>query len=1847
MIQRYFWQALALCLLLCSVWNTGIAQDVRIDEAASISACDGTFFDSGGALNGYGANENFVTTICSEGGAGSHIKLLFREVNLFTEDQFCIFDGTSTADPLIACATDFTTLTNTDLIAISPREPIAIQASIENASGCLTISFNSDGANEGEGWRAEISCIPACQQIEAFIVDSDPAIQPIDTGWVDACIGQRIFLSADGLFPEEGTFYNHRDSSEYIWDFGDGTVKYGKNVDHTYMESGGYSVQLQIQDQLGCVNTNFAGQRVRISTKPDFDVQGDLSQICSGDTISLSAGVNAPNANDIITVSPTQGEFLAQRIRSDSLPLPDGTGELYSTSVRFTDFNPGQVLEDVNDLRSICLNIEHSYMRDLEIRLTCPSGESVILHDYPGRTGARTVLLGEPIDNDGDIIRPGVGYDYCWTPNAVNGTWIEFARGNNSISTLPAGDYNSFDPMEDLLGCPLNGEWSISVEDLWAFDNGFIFSWGIEFNPDLYPDLETFMPQIVDFNWVDNPSVVSATNSDLVASPVNAGQAAYTFSVMDDFGCTYDTAVAVTVLPLTSEDCYSCQSFLTPIPDTTLCEGETVDLNAGPNFVFQEVGFAAFPMYDQLGFPNHPPGQGYESSIEVTDVYPGIITDPEEDIVSVCIDIETAETDWVSDLNIYLRTPNGSLLTLSRGNGGAGSNYTNTCFTPTATTRIEDGEAPFTGDFQPEGNWGNLLGISSIGTWTLLVDDANGPQLGTLNSWSITFNSRNTITYNWTPAEGLSCTNCPNPTAQPTNTTIYTVETTDVFNCTDAQTITIGSASDYIAPAINCGITDIRQLTFNWDDPSSIGTYEISIDGGDWELPNNGNLSHILNGLGVNQEVAVEIRPFIPNSPANCTIETVSSSCIYDACALNLVAVGEPDTVSCPGVEDGSISFSIREATLPFTITLDTDDALSSTDTFITFDGLAAGDHQIVVMDADECIDTLNFVIFSPPIIDLVANIQNVSCKDGSDASIEITPSGGTGALRLNWDDGTSANQLTDLSAGSYGLVITDGLNCQTDTTFTITEPDSLLVTLDIISASCSDAIDGTATAIPIGGTGTVSFRWNNNATTATIASLPPATYAVTVTDENGCINNAEGEVISPEPLVVSNVSIQNVDCFGNSTGQAIVDVIGGTMPYDYLWNDPLGQASDTIRLLAVGTYEVQITDQNNCTTSQIVTITEPEPLQLSIDATDVNCFDGSDGTAIAVVDGGTLPYQYAWSDSATQTTQTALNLVAGMYNVDVVDANNCEIGTTIEIDQPLAPITATIEQTFVSCHATANSEASITVTGGTGPNYAYEWSNRQTGALATNLDTINYTVTVTDENRCTAIFETGKIADHPAFNININSTLPSCFGSTDGQLGATVRRGGTGMGYQYEWNTNPVVNDFLVENVNGGRDYTVTVTDDQGCEGVETIPLPQPDPIVITTDSTDVLCFGGSDGVASITNVRGGNRGYNYLWDASANSVTTPVVTDLAAGIYEVTVTDTLGCFTTTSVQIVQPDDLQLTSEMRPTNCNGSANGAINVSIEGGIPSYELLWSTNDLTSKIDGLTAGTYTITVTDANNCELVEAIDVTQPEPIEVAIIQLPITCAGGRDGGIEIEVTGGTVPYGYSIDNKNFRGSATFLGLSAQSYDVFIQDRNGCEALATVQLTDPPAFQVAIQPTNETIDINEGEELQLFAEAVNGTGKVDFVWSPSYVDSTMSISCTECFNPTVMPTATISYELYGLDEAGCEATDFIQIRVLKNRTVLVPTGFTPNGDNLNNRLLVHGTQGTIIKTFKVFDRWGELVYEAVEFPVNDESIGWDGIFRGSEMPSGVYVWYLEAEFNDGMTELFKGSTMLIR
>lgn len=1518
-IYRYPFSFLWLFLFLL-VSGSVSGQNYNIDQETRVVTCEGFFFDSGGQDDFYSSNENQSITFCSDQSDGSHIQLVFTAPDIAPGDQLCFFDGEDSNAPRLSCSSDFL-----------PGSPFIIQATAANTSGCLTVTFQSDTDNQGEGWAADINCIPSCQTIQAEITETSPVVSPADTGYIDACPEQQIELKARGRYPQNGLSYEHSDSSaRFEWNFGDGTIAVGPEVSHEYLKPGGYTVQLTITDQFGCRSTNFINQRVRISTRPDFQVAGDVpTQICADDTIALNAVVNRLDSGKAVSVVPTEGSFQFGGIRSDSLPLPDGTGTAYETSIEFSDFLPGQTLTDVNDLLGICLNIEHSWMRDLEISIRCPDGSDVLLHDHRGQVGG-SVFLGIPDDRDNFAIKPGVGYDYCWTPDAERPNWLDYAN-ENTPSTLPPGDYQSVESLRELVGCPLNGEWTIRVEDLWGQDNGFIFSWGINFDPSLFPNLETFTPEIVSSGWKQSPYVFYESIDSLAAAPQNAGQACYTYEVTDDYGCRYDTTVCVKVLPPTHPECFDCQNNLGPVRDTAICEDEQAPLDLRSNRNLDTtLTFEIFPDY-AVGAANHPPETPYVSILEISGVQPNILSDPTVQILSVCVDMET---DWAEDINLSLRAPDGREMTLSAGNGGEGDNFSGTCFTPTATVPIRTGDAPFTGDFQPDGDWAELAGTAINGNWSLVVSDAAGPaEVGRLLQWSISFLSTNEISYTWSPSAGLSCTDCPDPVATPTATTDYIISSSDLYGCTQSDTLTVGVASDAVPPEVTCTVSEEdAEITFSWASSGERFESRLLTNGNPegWIPQSTGN-TLTFDDLQRRDELTLQLRYYLGATPENCTFQLSEATCTYLPCEMETQILEAPTALDCFGDSDASVTIGAAGGDPPYTFSLDDTGVIQDTG---AFSGLSSGDHFVVVRDTGVCVDTVRFVV---------------------------------------------------------------------------AQPDSMTVDIAQVEQGCPGTMDNQATATAAGGNGGYSFQW--------------------------------------------------------SDGQ---------------------------------------------------------------------------GTATAV-----------------------------------------------------------------------------------------------------NLDSLRYGVTVTDDRGCTAT-DTLTMEDLPDFNPNVIQSSPTCFGDSDGQLAVNFVEGGLSQDpndYRFQWSTGDT--SRIVENLTGGQAYQVTVTSRQNCVVTVERVLRQPSQITFDLQADDILCSSGQAGSVSVVNVQGDNNSFSYSWSPNAGDQTGLTATNLSPGTYTVTVTDEDGCFNTGSITLEAPEEIILEVDKTDNACFGQREGRIEVALSGGTAPYRLQWSNGAAGSSLEQLPAGEYTLSITDDNGCEKVQSIRIEEPPLLSVNILPEAPSCFGLSDGSISFEVQGGTPPYLYSLDNETFNGSNMFVGLEAGEYTVYVSDANECLFLDRITLNDPLEFTVNAGPDQNII---LGDSIRLTASSKNGEGGVEYVWSAPYEGT---LSCTECAETFSTTVNTITYELYGIDGRGCEANDFVNVIVDKPRTVEVPTGFTPNQDGRNDLLLVHGRRGTMVRVFRVFDRWGELLFEQRGFEVNDPNSGWDGTFRGQEMNGGVYVWYVEVEYIDGETDFFRGHTTLIR
>ncbi|MGI9650009.1 beta strand repeat-containing protein, partial [Chryseobacterium sp. RLHN22] len=559
----------------------------------------------------------------------------------------------------------------------------------------------------------------------------------------------------------------------------------------------------------------------------------------------------------------------------------------------------------------------------------------------------------------------------------------------------------------------------------------------------------------------------------------------------------------------------------------------------------------------------------------------------------------------------------------------------------------------------------------------------------------------------------------------------------------------------------------------------------------------------------------------------------------------------------------------------------------------------------------------------------------------------------------------TSTLTITDatgtMNGNQYRCVATNSSGSVTSNSATLTVGSISAITSKT-DISCNGGINGTATVSVSGGTAPYSYSWSpSGGTAATATGLAAGTYTVTVTDNLGCFTTATATITQPAAAVSGTTVVTNIACNGGSTGAINLTPAGGTAPYTFNWGG--GITTEDRTGLAAGNYTVTITDANGCTGTVSATITQPAAaVSGTTVVTNIACNGSSTGAINLTPAGGTAPYTFNWGGGIT--TEDRTGLAAGTYTVTITDANGCTGTVNATVTQPTA-MSATVSQTNISCNGGSNGSAGIVVTGGTAP-YTYSWSpGGGTAATATGLSAGTYTVTVTDANACT-ITRTVTITQ-PAAAVSGTTVVTNiaCNGGSTGAINLTPA-GGTAP-YTFNWGGGITTEDRT--GLAAGT-YTVTITDANGCTGTVNATVTQPTAMSATVSQTNISCNGGSNGSAGIV-VTGGTAPYTYSWSPGGGTAAT--ATGLSAGTYTVTVTDANACTITRTVTITQPAAaVSGTTVVTNIACNGGSTGAINLTPAGGTAPYTFNWGGGITTEDRTGLSAGTYTVTITDANGC-----------------------------------------------------------------------------------------------------------------------------------------------------------------------------------------------------------------------------------------------------------------------------------
>ena len=508
-----------LALLFSILFSVSLtAQVYVIEDQVTVNTCSGTFVDSGGEAATYSGNQSFTYTICPEN-AGQLVQLEFTAFATQTgADIMTIYNAADTLDPATSLG-DF----SGDAAADSPQTVIA---TVDNTSGCLTIVFTSDAGGNFDGWAANISCFEPCQEITAVLESSDPS--PNAEGEIVICVGGTVDFEGSGVFSIDPT------GATYSWSFGNDTNADGTNVTATYDTPGIYVVDLVVMDDnpIGCSNLNSISQVVRVAPEIEFTgTQAAQTQICYGESTTIEGVATIPQFDDCAP------EIFDETWLEDTQST--GLGTSYSSTITVDCYGAGQLLTDVSQILDFCVNIEHSFIGDLDIYLIAPNGAEVYFLQYGDGVDPGTSL---GIPDEADNGNPGTGWDYCFSPTAT-----QSMNDVTGVNTIPEGTYaplatSSFD---NLLGTPLNGNWTFVVVDSWAFDDGTLFSWNLNFDPDIFPPSNI----IVSETWDADSTIINTTDTTITVQPPTEGPFCYTFRAVDDFGCEYSTEVCVEVLP--------------------------------------------------------------------------------------------------------------------------------------------------------------------------------------------------------------------------------------------------------------------------------------------------------------------------------------------------------------------------------------------------------------------------------------------------------------------------------------------------------------------------------------------------------------------------------------------------------------------------------------------------------------------------------------------------------------------------------------------------------------------------------------------------------------------------------------------------------------------------------------------------------------------------------------------------------------------------------------------------------------------------------------------------------------------------------------------------------------------------------------------------------------------------------------------------------------------------------------------------------------------------------------------------------------------------------------------------
>jgi len=1221
-----------ISLLFVLLGISGYSQDVITLNAASngttVTTCNATLYDSGGPNGQYSDGENYTITFCGTANAPIIVEVVALRTESVSYDYLKLYDGPTVGGTLMA--------------TLGGSMPT--QTEYEASGNCITITWRSDGSvHSYDGFELSIRCGFPCQDYTVNITPE--AVYDATEEAYLGCSGGIVSAELNFLHNNEN-YEQTIDNTNFTWlavsDQGTQTFAgLGMNELSEPLAPGAYFFTLTTSDANRCqVISNTV--TVYISVPPTFNGTTITSIVCPGEDVNLTGVVNPPD----------EWQMTIQEVNYEQHCFDDDHIDEEQLSCFTYAAFPGQTIQSASDIEAIGMRMEHSYMGDLDIYIQCPNGQRMTL--FTQACGG--TYFGEAVDyddngrscNDGDQW-VGVGYDYYWTHDNNRGL---MSANCSSVSILPAGNYQPVDDFSALVGCPINGEWCVIFVDNMSIDDGTVFQTELHFADHIIPaedNIISFQNTYGDDLWWEGEAVQTEGNAaNNISNPTTPGQVAYTFSATDNFGCTYDTTVYVTVRDFTDASCcIEPTPTIASIPDLICSNRTNLSAQNVPNGNTGQWTVSAYPNGDDVNNsvtftnPNAPNTQvtvnGWGTyTFRWTENYIG-----RDDCTGFA---EVTTTFYQQPTNNFVYTPipcfGGETTVTYTGNMDENAEFTWT-FNGAFVQGNPNSIGPFILTWQDAGTHGVTLTVNNNGCVTndtlvsilnperLIIDSisvVNDPCYHSNGGSAIVTHHGGTapITYSWA-APGIELLNV--------GAGSYTLTITDANGCVAQAPYVITEPTEVVVQTI-----ETEDLTCYASHDGSISVYA---GGG------TGELHYLWSDVGYGPENRI-------NLSAGEYYLTVSDD--NNCSTTAYVALSQPeqlliqmttDYAVCEG-EPTPVRVNAFGGTAPYHYIWNNGNGEFEASTELSTLLTATTHYTAYVRDSHGCVSdmqTMTVTVSPKMVIDSII-LRQIKCYGHCDGRAELVMRGGLPPLQYSWPSDTFI--YDGICSGAYTVTVADLIGCSVIGSFVITQPDDFVISRSMDSVSCNGGDDGQARIFVDGATPPYTYLWPNGNTTD-ILTTSAGSYIVTVLDSYGCRYTEEFNI--PEPTPIMALPMNNVTICNGQSAILTTQVTGGTPYYDYRWMGPDSVTYNGIRYevspTVTSTYRLTIYDSHGCSVELApVTVKVNPDLRIAsvVTSYDTIC-PGEDALIYVEADGGNGgPYTLTLQDGRVVPSPFTVN---------------------------------------------------------------------------------------------------------------------------------------------------------------------------------------------------------------------------------------------------------------------------------------------------------------------------------------------------------------------------------------------------------------------------------------------------------------------------------------------------------------------------------------------------------------------------------------------------------------------------